>query len=260
MRRQIYGKDKVVRADLEQALRAGGGDTPDYGQLLVDVAVDLLVNQADPPQYVSQADADWLVAQIGANPLPYRVEVRLLTSVLQYAVSLPSSLSGFCLAEIEKAVVDGLPDHPAGQVTAEDVKSLRKSVYAADEDASLHVTRSEAETLFRIAHATAGQAPNPAFDTFFAEAVGNYLLGIAFHWTPSASDELQLEQFENAPEPGFGGFLASMIGLSLPTPADLSSVDSRFEAREAQEGTADAMERAEAESSISRRRSGSSPT
>jgi hypothetical protein len=216
--------------------------------LLSDIAVDLLVNQADPPQYVAQDDADWLVAQIGAHPLPYRVEIRLLTSVLQYVVSLPSSLSGFCLAEIENAVVDGRPDHPARQITPEDIEFLRKSVYAADEGASLHVTKAEAESLFHIAHATAGQAPDPTFDTFFAEAVGNYLLGIAFHWTPSKTDELQLEHFENAPASGLSGFLAAMINLpSLPTGADLASVDTLDEAREVREDQADEKERAEAE-------------
>jgi hypothetical protein len=85
LRRQIYGKDKVVRADLEQALRTGGDDTPEYAQLLGDVAVDILVNQANPPQYVSQTGADWLVAQIDANPLPYRVEIRLLTANMRSA-------------------------------------------------------------------------------------------------------------------------------------------------------------------------------
>jgi hypothetical protein len=125
---------------------------------------------------------------------------------------------------------------------------LRKSVYAVDEGASLHGTKSEAETLFHVAHATAGQAPNPAFDTFFSEAVGNYLLGLAFRWTPSVTEELQLEQFENAPVSSLGGYLGAMFGHpSLPTTNDFASVDSRVEAREAQEGAADDKERAEAE-------------
>jgi hypothetical protein len=248
LRRQIYSKDVVSRADFLDVLALPDGGSPDHARLLGDVAVDLLVHQADPPQYVSPADADWLIAQIKAHKLPYGLEIQLLTDVLRYAVSLPSTLSGFCQAEIEMAIVEGRDGHPAGQMTAFDVEALRQTVYAADEGAKLHVTRPEAESLFRIAHATAGQAVDPAFDVFFAEAVGNHLMGVAFHGTPSAADELQLEHFENAPETGVSGFLNAMFShIALPKPSDLESVDSRVEAHYAAENAADARKRARAE-------------
>ena len=116
---------------------------------------------------------------------------------MRYAVSTPPALSAFCLAELEKAIVEGAPDHPAGVIRPADTEALREAVFATDEGSSRHVTRDEAEALFRIAHATSGHGNDPEFDGFFAKAVGNYLMGIAFHGTPSVADELQLEKFED---------------------------------------------------------------
>ena len=219
LRRSIFHDDKASRADFSRALAWDGGETPDYAQLLADIAVDLLVDQADPRQYVSAEGADWLIGQIKASQLSYPTEMRILTETMRYAVSLPSTLSGFCLGEIEAAITQGRPGHPAGRIDAADVENLRQAVYAADENASLHVTRDEAEALFRIAHACARNAIDPAFDTFFAQAVGNYLMGAAFHGTPKAAEMTEREAFENAPATGFGAFLGAMFGeLELPDP------------------------------------------
>ena len=216
---------------------------PDYAQLLCDIAIDLLVNQADPPEYVSAADADWLIAAVRARKLPVMVEFQLLTQVMHYAVSIPPALSAFCLAELEKVIIEGAPDHPAGVIQPSDTEALREAVFATDEGSSQHVTRDEAEALFRIAHATAGRDNDPEFDGFFAKAVGNYLMGIAFHGTPSVADEQQLERFEDEKPAGFGGFLHSMFSnLSMPSAEDLESIDARCNARIEAELQADEKE------------------
>ena len=248
LRRQIYAKDKVSRAEFELALAHDGGASPDYAQLLCDLAIDLLVNQADPPEYIGDDDANWLIAAVRARQLPTSVEFRLLTQVLEYAVSTPPALSAFCVAEIEKAIISGAPDHPAGSVQPADTEALRQAVFATDAGNSEHVNRSEAESLFRIAHSTAGHQNDPEFDGFFAKAVGNYLMGVAFRGTPSVADELQLENFEDEKPKGFGGFLSSMFGgASMPTAADLESVDERCDARIEAELQAGQRERAVAE-------------
>jgi hypothetical protein len=247
LRRQIYAKDKVTRAEFELAL-AHDGAGPDHAQLLCDIAIDLLINQADPPEYISAADANWLIAAVRARELPVMVEFQLLTQVMHYAVSTPPALSAFCLAELEKAIVLGAPDHAAGVIQPSDTEALREAVFATDEGSSQHVTRDEAEALFRIAHATARREIDPEFAGFFAKAVGNYLMGMAFHGTPSVADELQLEKFENEKPAGFGGFLQSMFNnLSMPSLQDLESIDERCDARIEAELRADAKERASSE-------------
>ncbi|MGO8737438.1 hypothetical protein [Rhodoblastus sp.] len=248
LRRSIFLDGKPSRADFSRALAWDGADSPEYAQLLADIAVDLLVDQADPRQYVSAEGADWLIGQVKAQELSYPTEMRLLTETMRYAVSLPSTLSGFCLAEIEAAIAQARPGHPAGRIDAGDVENIRVAVYATDENSSLYVSRDEAEALFRIAHAGGAGAIDPGFDKLFAQAVGNYLTGIAFHGTPKAAEVKELETFENTPAPGLGAFLGAMFkGLRTPilkdleTPIEMADDDLRAQL------DADDKERAQAE-------------
>jgi hypothetical protein len=242
LRRAIYSKPMVSRADLTSLLdmgRKAGADVPrEYGDLLADVATDLLVNQVDPPKYISPADANWLIEQVQAGGgLSCGAEFEMLLAVLRYAVSIPPALSSFAVREIEKAIVEGHStargaDHAAGIVTQDDVEALRNAVFAATDGASLHVTRESAEALFRIAHATSGVNSDPGFGDLFAKAIGNYLMGIAFHWTPSVADETQKEKWLDESPPALGGFLQGLLHLGKTQEQGLSEVESqrlRFE-------------------------------
>jgi len=250
LRRDIYAKERVTRADFERVLAAGRGAgvaaPKDYAELLSDVAVDLFVWQVDPPKYVSQDDADWLAATLRAGAgLSDHAEVKMLVDVLRYAVSAPASLSAFAVREIEAAIVAG--HKAAGVVTHEDVEALRNVVYAGTDGSSLHVTRDEAEALFRIAHATTGAANDPSFDDFFARAVGNYLMGVAFHGAPDAAEELQKEQWLNTPPPtpALGDLLAALSAgdVSLRSMLDATkSVGEIDDERLRAQNAADALE------------------
>ena len=246
LRGSVFAKGKADRDDFVHALEWNGEDSPDYRQLLADVAVDLFIDQADPPQYISLETADWLIARIKAHTLSYAAKIQLLSALMQYAVSLPSSLSSFLLGEVAAAVVDGQPGHPAGRLDAADVEALRRALYAADDGASLHVTRAEAEILFRIAHSCVGKAIDPGFDDLFAKAVGNHLMAIAFRGATPVADKLALEKFENAPS-SVGGFLRGMVGLSLPSEEDLESPIARDEAIWRARNDEDARLRAQSE-------------
>ncbi len=248
LRRQIYAQPVVSRADLTQALSfAGDKASEEYVRLLADVATDLLVNQAEPSKYVSQADVDWLIESIrGTGALSSRAEFIMLTEVIRYAVSVPPSLAAFCVGEIEKAIISGRPDHPAGKVSEDDVIGLREAVFAAVQDSALHVSRDSAEALFRIAHATKGAANDPGFDEFFAKAVGNYLMGIAFRWTPSADAEREKENWENQKSAGLGSLLGAMFRAPIVPRLDIRSPNEIDEERLRAENVADAQEMATA--------------
>lgn len=199
LRRAIYSKDVVTRDDLAHLLEigrtAGLQACREYVELLAEVATDLLVRQVDPPGYIGQADADWLIGRLSeGGDLSCRAEFAMLVNVLRYAVSAPPALAAFAVREVEKAVLTGRRsatgevDHAPGVVTAGDVEALHSLAFAPTVGSSLHVTRETAEALFDIAHATQSAENDPGFDDFFAKAVGNYLMGIAFHWTPSAAE------------------------------------------------------------------------
>ncbi|MCW2286237.1 hypothetical protein M2323_004128 [Rhodoblastus acidophilus] len=246
LRRDIFGKGAVTPEDFLRALTLHGAG-PEYADLLADIAIELIVEQVEPARYVSAKDAAWLIGAIHSHPLPYDVEIRLLTRTIARALSLPDSLPRFLLAEIEEAIVLGRRDHPAGNIDARDVEALRCAVYAPDEDAALHVTRTEAEALFRIAHAGAPGSVDPAFDRLFAQAVGNHLMGVA-HKIFSREERQQLDDFENSPPPSMGQFLTGMFsGVSLPTRDDLKDVGERADERLRARNIAVSVERAAAE-------------
>jgi len=245
LRRKIYAQKALSRADLSQLMKRGDA-SPDYARLLADVATDLLVKQADPPKYVGEAEADWLIGEIRAGNVAFSAEITMLTDVLRYAVSAPPALAAFCVGEIERAILLGCAGHPAGAVTPEDTQALRVAVFAAVEGSSLHVTRESAESLFRIAHATRGAANDPEFDEFFAKAVGNYLMGVAFRWTPSAAEALQKEKWLNDEAPGFDSFVAALFGKGASGRFAAATLDEVDEAWMRRENEADADELARA--------------
>ncbi|HMK90026.1 MAG TPA: hypothetical protein VK446_10405 [Methylocystis sp.] len=235
LRRAIYSKKFASREDLAALLRRDDASAA-FARLLADIAVDVLVDQADPEKYVSQADADWFVAELGRSPAPYEAKIAALLDLLRYAASAPRSLETYCVGEIEKAVTK------KGVVAPEDTQALREAVFSSVEGSALHVTRDSAEALFNIAHATDGAPNDPAFPDFFAKAVGNYLMGIAFRWTPSAAAEREKQKQLDAKPANFGAFLLQMFsGFGRATPQSLDEMD---EGRVKAENDADAAEMA----------------
>jgi hypothetical protein len=215
LRRDIYGRGKASKADLLRLIDAGraagsAGVSPAFADLVAEVATDVLVNDVDPQKYVQRADAEWLISHLSGG-LAGGFEYEMLTRVIRNAVSVPPSLAAFTVAQIEKAIIEGATEHPAGVVTQADLGALRTAVYAATEDSSLHVTRESAESLFLIADATSGADANPAFEEFFAKAIGNYLMGVAFRRTPTANEAKRLERWVDSPSPGLGRFISAMF-------------------------------------------------
>ncbi len=229
LRRSIYSKDKAERADLAQllALSTQAGDDQDYLALVADVGRDALDLDVEPRGYVSDADARWLISEIGdVGGLSCRAEFETLKAVIGHAVSVPPSLAAFAVGEVKRAVLGGRrgpagADHPAGIVTAADVEALRLFCFAPIAGAAMHVDRATAEALFEIAHATAQADNAPEFADFFAQAVGNHLLGAVFLDPASREERLSLTRALDRPAPGFGQFLSGIAGgLFAPNVSD----------------------------------------
>jgi hypothetical protein len=249
LRREVYAGGAVVtREELSRLLEMAGslGDscTHEFDDFIAEVATDLLVHQADPPLYVSAADTDWLIQTLEESSPPAGTRQRLLVEVLRRAVRVPARLATFAVGVFERAIVEG-----PKLVTAADVEALRVAVFAATDASALHVTRQSADALFRIDRATQGTENDPTFVEFFAKAVGDHLLGIAFHWTPDAAEEIRKEEWLDAPPPGLGRFLGSMFGASGHS-LDAGTFESPIEAEEAlarRQNEADARERTNAQ-------------
>ncbi len=221
LRREIYGEGDPTLQDLERLIgeaRAPGADDDEFARLLADVATDVLSRQVDPPGYVTDEGAGWLIERLAAGGgIAERAEFGMLAALIGHAVSVPAALVTFAVREIEKAILTGKRDalggveHEPGIVTTADVEALRVVVFGPARGHALHVDRTSAEALFDIAHATATAANAPDFPDFFAKAVGNYLLGADFVGIPEREDALHTES-ELARPGGFGAFFAQMLG------------------------------------------------
>jgi len=238
LRRAIYGKGDATRADLENLIARGreGGADPEFCNLIAEVATDVLVREVDPTGYVTEADAAWLVGRLSeGGGLACRAEFEMLKAIFGHAVSVPPDLTAFAVREVEKAILTGRRDatggldHPPGVVTREDVEALRAMAFAPTRGSSLHVDRGTAEALFDIAHATANAANAPEFADFFAHAVGNYLIGVAFSGTPDREQVLRHEAELEKPT-GYGEFFAAMA--HAPSRAEIADALESTEAEE----------------------------
>lgn len=238
LRRTIYGDGDPGRSDLDSliAQAPSAGDDPEFRALIAEVATDVLVRQVDPEGYVGDADAAWLMDRLGAGGgIGSRAEFEVLKAVIGHAVDVPPALTAFATREIEKAILTGRRgamgggDGAAGVVTSEDVELLRAFAFAPTRGSSLHVDKATAEALFDIAHATATADNAPEFADFFAQAIGNHLMGVAFLGTPDRAEVLRHEKTLDAPS-GLGGFLSSM--LRAPTRNDLANALESVEGEE----------------------------
>ena len=238
LRRAVYGKGDATRADFENLLARGreAGAGAEFAALVAEVATDVLVRQVDPVGYVTEADAAWLVARLSeGGGLACRAEFETLKAIFGHAVSVPPVLTAFAVREVEKAILTGRRDamggvdHEPGVVTREDVEALRAMAFAPTQGSSLHVDKGTAEALFDIAHATATAANDPEFAEFFARAVGNYLMGVAFAGTPDRVAVLRHEAELEKPT-GFGGFFAAMT--RGPSRAEIADALESTEAEE----------------------------
>ena len=237
-RRAVYGNGDATRADLENLIARGrqAGADPDFSALVAEVAIDVLIHQADPEGYVGEADAAWLVARLSeGGGLACRAEFEMLKAMFGHAVSVPPALTAFAVREVEKAILTGRRDamggvdHEPGVVTREDVEALRATAFAPTRGSSLHVDRTTAEALFDIAHATATAANAPEFADFFARAIGNYLMGVPFLGTPDREDVLRREAELEKPT-GFGALFAAMA--RAPTRTEVADALESTEAEE----------------------------
>lgn len=195
LRRAIYPDGVVSQAEaealfqIERIREAGCGE---WGQLFREALTDYVVNQVEPSGYVTDANAEWLMAQVStfANPHTDTV-VGLLTNILRVAKDQPPSLAAFTLKLAKSTAIyaDGLDPmgepHEAGKVSQADVEMLRRIIWAAGSEGHMAVSREEAEALFDIADATAGYENHSDWDEFFARAVGNYLIGATGRHVPS---------------------------------------------------------------------------
>src|SRR5688572_15101514 len=108
LRAALYGEGTAQPAEVEQLFaidEVAADHDPAWAELFTEALTDLLVEQMEPHGYVSEANAEWLMARIAQDgAVKTDTELELLVKVLEKARTSPDRLAAFALNQVKKAV------------------------------------------------------------------------------------------------------------------------------------------------------------
>ena len=230
LRQAIFADGVVSRTEAEalfaiERTRAAPNDA--WSALFVEAVTDYALRQESPPDYLSDATADWIASQIKLRKEPSMdADMALVAELIEKAREVPVAFSAFALRLAKDAVVygDGADErgrmHKSGCVDAADVALLQRILWGAGCEGQLAISREEAEALVAIADATTGASNVPAFEDLFARAIGNYLIGATGRAVPTRQEALAA-QTRGDYKMSLNGILRAFHTFVLPSVADL---------------------------------------
>ncbi len=196
--------------------------TPEWVDFFVEALVEFVLAGGNPRGFVSEAQADWLIAHIDADGrVDTMAELELLARLLEKAELAPERLKSYALGQLETIVLTGTgPTRDGGQcdgarITATECKLLRRCIFAMAGDGNGGVSQAEAELLFRIKDATLGADNAPDWQTLFVQGVANHLMAWNGYKPVLADEAIALESFMNDTTPRVGGFFGRMAKAEL---------------------------------------------
>lgn len=201
MRRCVYADGVISRAEagaLFDIERVRGAHNAVWSTLFRESLVDLALNQTAPHGYLTESDADWIIAQIGEKQdARSDTQLEALVAIVEQARDAPLRFSAYVLRQIKNAVLYGDGVDAAGRkltpgvIGPVELQLMRRTVWGAGSGGLLAISKEEAEALFEIADATTGADNSPEWDDFFARAVGNYLIGATSRPVVTREEALQ---------------------------------------------------------------------
>lgn len=255
--RQSGWMNGTITPDEAEAVFAANDALSDPSSLWSDFFVEAicvyLVDHVEPRGYVSEENADWLIARIDRDGrLESMTELELLVRVFEKALSVPDRLREYALHQVEQAVLTG--EGPtrrggmleAGNVTQAEARMMRRIVFSSGSERPAAVSRGEAEMLYRIKDATLDADNAPEWKRLFVQGVGNYLMGFVRHNELSRERAAQLNAFMSDSKSSVGGFFAR-VGKSAASGNFFEAIGEAF--RKEAAGPNDA-ERAEVERAV----------
>lgn len=194
-RRALYGERAAIGDAfvlLYEADKRRKTHSDEWSRLFVEAAVEVALRETPPQGYFPLEKARKVMEALGERGvLRSDTVLEALVAIVEKADEVPVEFSAFVLRRLKQAVVydDGVTASgerlTPGAIGEPELKLIQRVVWGAGEEGRLAVSRAEAEALFDIADATAGAANTPAWDGFFASAVGNHLIGATGRAPPS---------------------------------------------------------------------------
>lgn len=229
LRRAVWPDGRITAneaAILFELNRASSAPSAEWVDFFVEAIIAHVVEQAEPRGYISDENADWLMAAIDRDgKVDTLAELELLVKVIEKAENAPDRLKHYALDQIRRAVLHG--EGPTrcggglnpGSIGTTEVRLLRRVLYAAGGLAPAHISREEAETLFAIKDATLGGQNAPEWQTLFVQAMRLHLLTDQRFRALSREDALRLHAFMADTRAGMGSFFGRMFqSLGEPIP------------------------------------------
>lgn len=220
LRRSGWGDGRIDPAEADAIFTLNdhlAERTAEWSDFFVEAITEFLLAGGQPRGFVSEAQADWLIARLGQDGrIESMAELDLLARLFDKAERLPERLRGYALAQIEQTVLTGQgPTRDGGRlggacITEAECALLRRFVFSFAGDGPGGVSQAEAEMLFRIKDATLGADNASDWAQLFVQGVANYLTGSRRFEQMTAERALQLEAFMNDATPRVGGFFGRM--------------------------------------------------
>ena len=226
LRHRVFWKGVVTARDAEMVFvlndRLGEKSDAAWPLFFVEALVDYAVMQAQPSGYISQENADWLIARISySGHVDTACELELLVKTLERAKLSPVKLVKFALEQVKSGVLegDGYIGHnrklEPGVIGDAEVDLVRRILYAFGGDGNIAVTQQEAAILFDLNDATSEVDNHPAWSDLFVKALANFLMAASGYEVPNRKEALRREAWLDAPAAGVGGFMGQMLAGSL---------------------------------------------
>ncbi|MEO7634883.1 MAG: hypothetical protein ABIS38_04460 [Sphingomicrobium sp.] len=225
LRRKFWADGMITPDEAErlfaESAAANPGDTG-WTDFFVEAVTEYLIQRGDPKGYVTDADADWLIARLDADGrLDSAHELEALVHLFERAERVPDKLRSYGIAQIEQAVLTGAGPTRSGAaldpgcVNAAECKLLRRMLFSAGGDAPARISRAEAEALLRIKDASLGKANAPEWKTLFVQALANHLITDAAQPELDRATAVRLDRFMSDHRVQVGRFVTQMISAAL---------------------------------------------
>lgn len=220
--RAQYYEDAMIAAPEAEALfeinHACPIKDPAWQDFFVEAISDYVVGHAEPRGYIHVDNADWLMERITHDGvIESQTELEILIRTIDKARWSPESLVSFALNAVKDAVISGngaLRGNQylqAGVVNETDVELLRRIIFAFGSDSNAAVSRAEAQVLFEINDATAGEANCPAWTELFVKAVLGVVMAASGYRAPPREEALRQEQWlESRGDLSLGNMMTGM--------------------------------------------------
>ena len=224
LRQWVWGDGILSQSDAQALFELNSGaqsKDPEWIAFFTEALCDYVINGTDPKGYISEKDALWVIEGVDSDGrVESAAELELLVRLSERAVELPNVLKFYTLEQIERNIISGEGPTREGDsvpksVTAAEAALLRRLVFASGGIAPLHVSREEADMLFRIKDACLDSENAPEWEKLFVQGVANHLQSFAAYAPLTRDRAQQLEGFMRNTSPSIGRFFGRMAQLDL---------------------------------------------